>query len=79
MALRPCATDYRRVCQVALPPATSVPLVVPEPLAARSAADSRFFVACVRGERGFWDDASKLAEAARCYRSAQAQVVRPEP
>lgn len=79
MTLRRCATDYHRVCQVALPHATSVPLVVPEPLAARPAADYRFFVACVRSARGFWDDASKLAEAARYYRRAQAQVVRAEP
>ncbi|MBR8165368.1 hypothetical protein LGN16_31045 [Burkholderia vietnamiensis] len=79
MTLRRCATDYRRVCQVALPHTTSVPLVVPEPLAARPAADYRFFVACVRGARGFWDDASKLAEAARCYRRAQAQLVRAAP
>ncbi|MBR8194300.1 hypothetical protein KDW82_35545, partial [Burkholderia vietnamiensis] len=71
MRLRRCATDYRRICQVALPPAASVPLVVPEPLTARSTADYRFFVACVRGARWFWDDASKLAEAARCYRLAQ--------
>ncbi|MEZ7522203.1 hypothetical protein [Burkholderia vietnamiensis] len=78
-ALRRCATDYWRVCQVALPNATSVPVVVPEPLAARPAADYRLFVACVRGERGFWHDACKLAEAARSYRRAQAQVMRPEP
>ena len=79
MALRRCATDYRRVCQIALPRAASVPLVVIEPLAARPAADCRFFVACVPGPREFWGDASKLAEAAHCYRRAHAEAVRAEP
>ncbi|MGP8431771.1 hypothetical protein ACT2FY_01235 [Paraburkholderia fungorum] len=71
MALRHCATDYRRICQVVLPSASSAPAVTPEPVAARLATDYQFFVAVVRCKRGFWREAGMLAEAARNYRRAQ--------
>ncbi|WP_179257803.1 hypothetical protein [Burkholderia sp. AU6039] len=72
-ALRRGATDFWRVCQVALPFPPSAPIVTPDPMAAQRAADYRFFVACARGARGFWRDASTLAEAARTYRRANSR------
>ncbi|TCW79567.1 hypothetical protein C5O80_28740 [Burkholderia sp. SRS-46] len=71
-ALRRCARDYRRICQVELPIARPIPLVVPEPMDARLTADYLNFVAVIRYQTGFWRDAAVLADAARFHQHTQA-------
>ncbi|WP_124606208.1 MULTISPECIES: hypothetical protein [unclassified Burkholderia] len=71
-ALRRCASDYRRICQVDLPVGRPIPLVAPEPMDARVAADYRYFVAVIRYQKGFWREAAVLADAARYHQRAQA-------
>jgi hypothetical protein len=78
-ALRRCASDYQRICHVALPFAPpSVPAVMPEPMDARLLADYQVCVAEARCTNGFWREANRLTEAARNYRRAQAQAPRTE-
>lgn len=78
-ALRRCASDYQRICHVALPFAPpSVPAVMPEPMDARLLADYQVCVAEARCTKAFWREANRLTEAARNYRRAQAQAPRTE-
>jgi hypothetical protein len=71
-ALRRCAMDYQRICQVALPVVASVPFVTPEPMQKQLADHYQFSVACVRARKGFWREAFVLTEAARSYQRASA-------
>jgi hypothetical protein len=71
-SLRRYARDYRRVCQVDLPVARSIPLIEPEHMDPRLTADYRYFVAVIRYQKGFWRDAAVLADAARYYQRTRA-------
>jgi hypothetical protein len=64
-ALRRCAIEYQRICQIALPFTPLTPLVVPELMDARLTADYHYFVEVVRCQKGFWREAAILADAAR--------------
>ncbi|MDR8032109.1 hypothetical protein [Burkholderia cenocepacia] len=71
-ALRRCARDYQRICQINLPVARPIPLVAPEPMDAELTADYRYFVTTIRCQKRFWRDAAVLADAARYYQRSQA-------
>lgn len=71
-ALRCYAGNYERLCHVKVPVSLSTPTVFPEPFDGCLASDYQSLIAASRIRKVFWREASKLAKAAVCYRSAQA-------